>query len=481
VFVATTKLSASAVRPSSVASSRGGRQTPSISGRITPSTSFTRSRPSFSSMSSGRITPGGRVTPSLPETPAVRAARLRAMANKTNAGVTPTASSKTNAKDLTEGSRAAKYAGMTAQQLSARKGSENQMSPSRSVSASSSIASPTRVNRAVSNASPSRPPGSPFSTPKPRLSIVGNGPNAPSGVTPKPRVPSAVAMPPPPSPSRKLNGDDDALSSSDLEQRGKALQDKIASLTNNKPSSPWGRSSPRRSDRPDSAASTRSSRTDDRELVDQLQSRIAALEYDNERLRSKAESSDSETPTGSDMTELTEAHAAATAKITELEAMLETIDISQATHDAEIADLNAKHADVLKELQDRHGSEQQKITSLENDLSSTRDELRSLKEQAEGSDALVDSLKSQMEEKVAENKKDQEKHVSERTEWESAQSKLKETITTLEDDKKDLGMQVDELRQAGQVNFDLILVWLFIYAFHRKRLHYTRSAFELVR
>jgi hypothetical protein len=87
VFVATTKLSAPTVgagaihRPSSVASSRGGRATPSVStsmqsGRVTPSGSNGRVTPSF-----GRITPG--TTPS--------SSRMRAFSRSTVK--TPTISS----------------------------------------------------------------------------------------------------------------------------------------------------------------------------------------------------------------------------------------------------------------------------------------------------------------------------------------------------------------------------------------------------
>ncbi|KAL0563615.1 hypothetical protein V5O48_018450, partial [Marasmius crinis-equi] len=328
VFVATTKLSPPTVippgaRPSSVASSRGGRTTPSFStstsGRITPS-SFSMSRGPSTRMSygSGRTTPStsGRITPSSsitgnrgsPETPAVRAARLRAMAkngstsnststskaglNKsTHAGATPIAKSKSTNNQTavpvpgvpSPGTRASKYAGMTAKQLSLNKSLSSPISSSAKSPITSSIPSPksslspltaSNTNIPASGVSPTRIRtisgiGSPFGTPKPRIGAgSGIGLGSPAGNTPKARIPSGVAMPPPPiplprlgsgspmrsvsatsssstasvdpssptaSPTRKGRVTDMGVFSSDeLEARGKALQERIAGLTGGK-------------------------------------------------------------------------------------------------------------------------------------------------------------------------------------------------------------------------------------------------------
>ncbi|EJD32362.1 hypothetical protein AURDEDRAFT_178577, partial [Auricularia subglabra TFB-10046 SS5] len=98
VFVATNKLSpptTGAIRPSSVASSRGGRVTPA--------------------MSAGRVTP----SPVPPRTPTFRTPAAPRQSMTSRAGVTPKAA---DSSKYTAGSRASKYAGMTARQL---RGDEN--------------------------------------------------------------------------------------------------------------------------------------------------------------------------------------------------------------------------------------------------------------------------------------------------------------------------------------------------------------------
>ncbi|KAK7439323.1 hypothetical protein VKT23_017548 [Stygiomarasmius scandens] len=415
VFVATTKLSPPSFRPpsvaSSVTSSRTGRTTPlsAFSNSFSTSTSTSRVPTGRPSLANGRITPSasGRVTPSnalststtsVPETPAARAARLRSQSRnqpipKSTAGSTPGAKGRTSGigvgfgdappvpvpgvsgiaspgAPLTPGSRAAKYAGMTAKQLALNKSLSSPASTSRTLSPSntaSALPSPTR--RTASGGASGI--ASPFSTPKPGL----RGPGTPSGAggTPRPRVPSAVAMPPPASPVRggkssvspPSNATAAAFGTADLAARGKELQDKIASLTGvpsaapssppptqmqtyptqvpSAPSSPTKRPQSRTTySRPSSVASTRSaasragththtpgpsfgrsvgpgprapSRTgaatggrtsvaggrasvsgqvpvtpqdQDKELLEQLQSRVDALEYENERLRTKA-------------------------------------------------------------------------------------------------------------------------------------------------------------------------------------------------
>nr|GAT57604.1 predicted protein [Mycena chlorophos] len=248
VFVSSAKLSAptvgpgAVVRPSSVASSRGGRATPSVSGRTTPS-SFSFS--TASRISTGRITPSGRTTPSYAgrttpgTTPAARA-RTRVL-TKTPSAIPPPLTDK-----LTAGSRASKYASMTAQQLTtrdartpSRKSLEPPASPARTAP------SPSLSNRSAS--SPTRPPASPFTTPKAGLAGRVSAAGArPSLGTPRARIPSAIAMPPPASPAIRESAPP----------------------------------------RPESVSSTRSVTTDAERI--QLQSRIEALEAELESEKAQA-------------------------------------------------------------------------------------------------------------------------------------------------------------------------------------------------
>ncbi|KAK6985240.1 hypothetical protein R3P38DRAFT_3102133 [Favolaschia claudopus] len=224
VFVASIKLSAPTVgpgavhRPSSVASSRG-RTTPSLSGRITPSTSS-----SLSYSTRATVTPAAR-------------ARTRTL-TKPTATTSPSAS--LNDK-LTAGSRDATSSTPTRPPALAPPPSpaRNLTSPSLN---SRPIPSPTRTTARL------------FTTPKPSLGGRVSGGAAigrPSVGTPRARIPSAIAMPPPASPITR-------------------------SVSHNSESGAWG------SPRPESAASTRSLVNEERE---QMQSRIQALEYENQRFR----------------------------------------------------------------------------------------------------------------------------------------------------------------------------------------------------
>ncbi|KAF5381174.1 hypothetical protein D9757_009442 [Collybiopsis confluens] len=249
VFVSASKLSratAGISRPPSVASNTGSESMSSLlsasssasgTGRITPavrtgrlslaaSTSSNTSTSSYayrSTSTSGRITPSNSLSTSTtsvgPETPAARAGRLRAM----NAGTTPLA------KTRSQGANAEKPVPVPAIPSIPRSSS----AAGSSFSIPSSLPSPT-----MSNGSPRRIPSSnqtihlssPFTTPKVRSLATpssGIGLGSPQGATPRPRVPSAIAMPPPPSPSKNSS----AKELSDLERASKDIQDRIRSLT----------------------------------------------------------------------------------------------------------------------------------------------------------------------------------------------------------------------------------------------------------
>ncbi|KAL0062077.1 hypothetical protein AAF712_011077 [Marasmius tenuissimus] len=609
VFVATTKLSPPTVshpgaRPSSVASSRGGRTTPSFStstsGRITPS-SFSLSRGPSTRMSfgSGRTTPStnGRITPSTstnmtsPETPAVRAARLKAMAKagnnststskaslakSTNAGATPMAKSKsTNGQTAvpvpgvpTPGSRASKYTGVTAKQLSLNKSTSSPVtsmksptgtsipSPKTTLSPVTNIpttgVSPSRI-RTISGVNSTSGIGSPFGTPKPR---IGTGFAAPSsgisspvaGNTPKARIPSGVAMPPPPIPLPRLGSgspmrsvsatsssstasvdmgspcasptrrgrvtDLSILSSDELEARGKVLQDRIAGLTGGKvtpspspvpstsssggsppgpgqaPGSPVRRgtivgsrarsrsrarttttASPRRPSsrtaysRPSSVASNRPGSVaaaaalgksgrmsvDPGAQVDQMQSRIQALEYENTRLRSKVDELEGEVLVGKS--------AAASASSSSLEEMEEEKKkVLELNEKVEMLEGDkTKLAGDMKRLEERKAELETAYDRLEAEkvqFQETQSKLEASKKEAEELNETLQSQKSHLQGTVnrLEEEKDrveEEKKTVETSKGE-VEAKLKKVIVDFEEERRDLREMIDELRHAGQ-------------------------------
>ncbi|KAJ7188425.1 hypothetical protein C8R46DRAFT_1054731 [Mycena filopes] len=401
VFVATTKLSAPTVgpgaRPSSVASvssSRGGRTTPSVSGRITPSTSgmsfstSSRMTPSASTsrISTGRTTPsnGGRITPSYAgratpgTTPAARA-RTRVLA-KPAAAASPAAAL---TGKLTAGSRASKYVSMTAKQLSSRDAAAS--TPTRRLEppaspARSTLPSPSLSSRSTS--SPTRPPASPFSTPKPslggRVSAGSSAMGRPSISTPRARIPSAVAMPPPASPmTRSISANEEPVSLS-----------------------AWT------SPRPESASSSRSL------LNDQLQSRIQALEYENERLRAASVPPDVDREATTQLTALQLEYEEARTRASELEVKLGVAEQSL-----------EERAIHIQELEDARKQQSQ---------------------------ALATTLKEAIDAKESAEREGEGKLKAKQAEIASLELRLMRTRAELDEDRLELNGQVDELRQAGQ-------------------------------
>ncbi|KAJ6586802.1 hypothetical protein DFH09DRAFT_1141573 [Mycena vulgaris] len=418
VFVATTKLSPPTVgpgavhRPSSVASSRGGRATPSISGRNTPSSmSFsTSSRMSASTSTTGRTTPsnGGRITPSYAgratpgTTPAARA-RARALAKP------PAASPASLTDKLTAGSRASKYVSMTAKQLSSRDSAAT--TPSRRglepASPARTLPSPSLISRTTS--SPTRPPGSPFSTPKPsvggRVSASGSAMGRPSISTPRARIPSAVAMPPPASPS----------------MRSVSLNDESTALA------AW--SSPR----PESASSSRSMLNEERA---QLQSRIQALEYENERLRVASVPPDVDQDSLAQLSALRLEHEDAENRASQLEGKLKAAEHSLDEQDARVQELETARTQALASLDEEKDKGEIRLQTLQQNL--------------EDSMLSVKTLKDAISAKEAAEREGEGKLKAKQAEIVSLELRLKRVQTELDEDRIELGGQVDELRQAGQ-------------------------------
>ncbi|GLB37166.1 hypothetical protein LshimejAT787_0402170 [Lyophyllum shimeji] len=447
VFVAMTKLSpptvgvGAAPRPSSVASSRGGRVTPALSGRMTPSSSsaFTGSRISTSAcLSNGRITPStsGRVTPSLSTgrvtpgtTPAARVRRTLAKSTASKPEVPVPVG------QFTAGSIASKYMSMTAKQLSSRDAAPG--SPSRHVahleSPTRSQSSPSLYSRSM--ASPTRAAGSPFSTPKSginsRISGVGGGlptpsKNRPSLSTPRARIPSAIAMPPPASPmssrsvsrSDKLSGDD--LDGLEPPERSHALK---SSSTN-------------QSTRSESVTSIRSLTADDKALIDQLQSRIDALEYDNERLRAAHHTHDTGTEHLAQLQvaqqELEEAHN----KIISLETAL-------AICKGDVEDQRT----LLKSMEE---DKLRTVSALEDQNRATESRLCAQQAELDKQLALVSELLTRIDHQEATIRENKTVIDAKEEVISSLELKLAAVSAELQDEKQELSTQIDELRSAGQ-------------------------------
>lgn len=448
--MAATKLSAPTVgigayRPPSVASGRG---TPSLSasiysGRTTPSGSNGRVTPSF-----------GHVASSNSTTPAARA-RDRTLSRSTVKTPTISSQKKTTGLEnkITDGSRASQYLDMTAKQLVLRDATK---SPSQGLSSPSrSIPSPTRAS--INVGSPTRSLTSPFHTPKPngRASNIGVGlpsttpsKGRPSLATPRARLPSGIAMPPPGSPSgpsRSVSLNDSPLKSLgngehfslDLEANGKALQDKIALLMSGK-STPI---SAKISSRPPSVASVRSS-SHAAELqlhIEQLQSRLDSLQYENQRLRDAAgDGKADELQEASRKIEVMQAEREqANARISDLESQVKVMDRS----------LNERNLRV--ESLERHV--QQAQADLDRQKTDSDSRLKDLQAKMEDGEAMVKNLKDAIEAKEGMENQNDTLLSAKNAEIALLESRMQKTAAEWDQDRKQLGAQVDELRQAGQV------------------------------
>jgi CAP-Gly domain-containing linker protein 1 len=427
VFVASSKLSFPPVRtsmtsrPSSVASSRSGRTTPSVSGWMTPSISNGRVTPS---VSLGRITPSlsnSRVTPSLPSGRTTPATRARSLGYPRLGVATPKTTNTTENK-ITPGSRASKYVGITANQLSARK---HTTTPSFRKSMGGE--SPTR--KSFASASPAKTMGSPFNTPKLGPSIqLGDGSPSPtkgrmSFKTPKPRVPSAVAMPPPSSPSM-------ALSSLTI-----SLNDEMPELIHPTSRTVAVSSSPR----PGSTSSSRS--TPVRELLDdmsRLQSRLDALEFENHQLR-EAQSK----PPVEQVDNSAELISLRTER-SEFQSRINTLETTLKSHERSLDERDTKIQALERSIKDSALD----ISKLKSD---NENRMRDLQAKLDDSEALNRNLKEVLEAKEGQENANDAVLAAKSAEISVLEGRIEKVYKDLEDERRELGAQVGELRKAGQV------------------------------
>ncbi|KAG1866743.1 hypothetical protein F4604DRAFT_2023336 [Suillus subluteus] len=443
VFVATTKLSAptmpSSYRPPSVASSRSGRITPSFSGRVTPSHSL--------SFGSGRITPSN-------------------LFSRSNAGTTPAARKTKPTPQLglsqsprpgldtqiTSGSRASKYIGLTAKQLKANGDGTSEYTLR---SPSSPSRGPPAVDLNIHSSD------FPFTTPKagaaPRAPNVYSGALTPglkgrtSLNTPRPRIPSAIAMPPPASPARSasftstysLNDGPDLAhedptsrvqlrSSMDLTASSQALQDKINQLLLGQSISPPKISGASPS-RPSSVASLRSAFPDNDLQKDALHSRLESLERENASLRDAADAARADVAL---VQALESERDTALASVSSTENQLRTLERKLTERESKIESLERAALKTTSELERIKNENEARVADLQAKFGTNESLVKSLKEAIavkEGVEHDRDALLKAKNDEIG-----------------LLEGRLEKVSGELEVDRKELNAQIDELRQAGQ-------------------------------
>lgn len=452
VFVAFTKLSLPTVgltfRPSSVASSRSGRITPSFSGRITPSASI--------SLSSGRVTPSnsiggitpyadrkshftthGRITPCV--TPS--AGRLK-QSQKASATLRPDVETQ-----ITSGSRASRYVGLTAKQLSSRSpGKESHLAES----SSRPPPSPTRVPD-----SDSRLSGLTCSTPKARaasgytnitdcVSTTGVK-HRPSLNTPRPRIPSAVAMPPPQSPAQSSSSSD--FYNDISTQNGHLSVDSLSSPFNPTASTrpPQVEVSPRlpgdsttATPVPISGSSNSTLPTYLGEMKDEVD--IATLSANLENLQKETVSLRntiaSLLPESQHRISAEKERDAALSSMEEMEKELRNLERRFNEKDSKCEALERSHSQITAELDRVKVESETRMTDLQAKLDTSESLVRSLKEaiqHKEGAEHESDALLK-----------------AKNAEITLLEGRLEKVSSELDMERRELGGQIDELRQAGQ-------------------------------
>ncbi|TFY60524.1 hypothetical protein EVG20_g7385 [Dentipellis fragilis] len=458
VFVATTKLSAptagpSTSRPASVASSRG-RVTPSLSGRVTPSTAASTGRITPYSSRSTSFHNSNRATSSA-ITPTARP-RMRAV-TPSNTTVSANQGSSNYSVNYTPGSRASRYVGVTAKQLNSRGLSHTRADVS-------SPSSPTRPGSNLWSRSPNASPAlgaSPSSSFKtPTAGSVGRATGIGIGMpsttptkqrssvqTPRGRIPSAVAMPPPASPlmSSNIDGivslDDrrsegspsrspDILPLSDLESNGHALQDRIKDLLSGKPLATNSHTPP------PSTSSAMPTIADDNSTAS-LKCDIETLTSENQRLSRVLEAmhlKEAESVQRSDA--LRADRDQALSRVSELENLCKT---AERNLDEKATKVEALERSVANTLAD--------VEKVRNDGDAR---IRDLQSRLDDKETLVKNLKDALELKNDEQNENDAVLKAKDSEITLLEARVQKAYTELDDERKELGGQVDELRQAGQ-------------------------------
>lgn len=258
--------------------------------------------------------------------------------------------------------------------------------------------------------------------------------------TPKGRLPSPVAMPPPASPSMTARSGSDRHSGdgdlSDLEQNSRALQNKIAELMNG--------GARDRSSRPGSSASippmpgplpSMAQNAQLQNEIERLHARLDAAEDENKRLRVAVESSQSNA--SSRIEAVTDERDKAKARVTELETSVRTSER------------------VMKEREATIESLERSVKQANADVEKVRSEgeakVRDTQAMLEDKETLVTQLKSLIDAKEGEQSENDALLEAKNAEITLLEARVQKAYAELEEERKELGSQVDELRKAGQV------------------------------
>lgn len=225
-------------------------------------------------------------------------------------------------------------------------------------------------------------------------------------------------MPPPPSP---VSNNDRSSMQGDLQ--------------NNLPSErPSHSASTAVSSRPPSSTSQRSGTTEELSILEQLQSRLDAAEYENERLRAAADLGAS---VASSAEQLQIERQEALDKYIELQEKFTALEERLASQANELEILREEKEKLLLDLSDAASQQQQTLAAHQ---------LHSEERSAE-----MNFLQQRLDELEHLNLQKDGLNASQILKIEDLSTNLQQSYLDFQEEKKELAMQVDELRVAGQV------------------------------
>jgi DNA repair exonuclease SbcCD ATPase subunit len=216
-----------------------------------------------------------------------------------------------------------------------------------------------------------------------------------------------------------------------LESHGKMLEERIAILTSGKttPSVPSPRS--------ESATSFRSCTTEERNLIDQLQSRIDALEYDNERLRTVSNMPGDDNLNNSNLQAVEQEQDEAVGRIAQLESELLACENALQTQRTHSSSLEQDYRRVTTEFETLQLGRDSRLEEWQKKL--------------DDGDALVKTMEDAVDRQAAIAQHQESLCKTKEAEIAVLELRIEKAYTELQDEKKELGTQIEELRIAGQV------------------------------
>ncbi|KAG8766048.1 hypothetical protein FRC15_006633, partial [Serendipita sp. 397] len=335
---------------------------------------------------------------------------------------------------ITAGSRASKYIGVTAKQLSTRDippplTALPPPSPRKSIASSTSPPQPTITGQTQTTPKAQKA----FLTMRPR-------PSLPALATPRPSRAQLSAiksdMPPPPVPSKEPATPTLSQASNDSTYVDEPLPD-VPSLSISNGTSPMPSPSPSQSGRSSVYATPSPEPSFYVGEMQRLQTLVQSLEKENRELKDKADiNTQASTQDVTSKALLEEKLSASQQKIIELEASLHTSERSGIERQSKLESLERLVAEGKED-----------VLKAKTDGDARTKEVKAMLEESE---ALVSSLKGVIEAKSSAASENDAVLSAKQAEIEVLQGQIARVTSDLEQTRVELGGQVHELRKAGQ-------------------------------